>query len=87
MIVDLAAGNPREASMWWFALSPESRDYWLIAAKTDNPRLAWEHSIKAALGEPSCISLIMLKLPRVRFPPAPPIQGPRTTILGARLAL
>jgi hypothetical protein len=43
MIVDLAAGNPREAAMWWFALSPESRDYWLAAAKTDSPRLAWEH--------------------------------------------
>jgi hypothetical protein len=43
MIVDLAAGNAREAAMWWFALSPESRDYWLAAAKTDNPHLAWDH--------------------------------------------
>jgi hypothetical protein len=43
MIVDLAVGNSREAAMWWFALSPESRDYWLVATKTDNPRLAWEH--------------------------------------------
>jgi hypothetical protein len=43
MFVDLAAGNPREAAMWWFALAPESRDYWLVAARTDNPRLAWEH--------------------------------------------
>jgi len=43
MFVDLAVSNPREAAMWWFALSPESRDYWLTAAKTDNPRLAWDH--------------------------------------------
>ena len=43
MFVDLAVDNPREAAMWWFALSPESRDFWLAAAKTDSPRLAWEH--------------------------------------------
>jgi len=44
MFVDLAAAaNPRDSAMWWFGLSPESRDYWLLAAKTDNPRLAWEH--------------------------------------------
>ena len=43
MFVDLAVSNAREAGMWWFALSPESRDYWLLAAKTDDPRSAWEH--------------------------------------------
>jgi len=43
MFVDLTVANPREAAMWWFALSAESRDYWLAAAKTENPRLAWEH--------------------------------------------
>ena len=43
MFIDLAVETPREASMWWFSLSPESRDYWLGAAKTDQPRLAWEH--------------------------------------------
>jgi hypothetical protein len=43
MFVDLAVSNPREAAMWWFALSPESRHYWLLAAKTDDPRVAWAH--------------------------------------------
>jgi hypothetical protein len=49
MFVDLAGpDNPREAAMWWFALPPESRDYWLLAAKTDNPRQAWEHYRRVA---------------------------------------
>jgi hypothetical protein len=43
MVVDLATTDLREGAMWWFALSPESRDYWLAAAKSDNPHLAWEH--------------------------------------------
>jgi hypothetical protein len=43
MFVDLAANNPREAVMWWFAQSPESRQYWLLAAKTDDPRTACAH--------------------------------------------
>jgi hypothetical protein len=43
-VVDLAATDTlREAAMWWFALSPAGRNYWLAAAKTDEPRHAWEH--------------------------------------------
>jgi hypothetical protein len=43
MFVDLVKGNATEAAMWWFALTCESRDYWLAAAKTDDPRSAWVH--------------------------------------------
>jgi hypothetical protein len=43
MFVDLAESNSDAVAMWWFALASESRDYWLAAAKTENPRVAWEH--------------------------------------------